>query len=130
MGNLDNDFDERLKRYTEEIKKMEIEYIDGRVRHINNKSVNKFKSSSRYPKVENQSDNNFNRTYYIEHENYSTFKYIFKILLKIIFTFIILISTSFVSNEINNRGIDGFILDILMICIVYFTINFIWKFLR
>lgn len=107
MGNLDNDFDERLKRYTEEIKKMEIEYIDGRVRHINNKSVNKFKSSSRYPKVENQSDNNFNRTYYIEHENYSTFKYIFKILLKIIFTFIILISTSFVSNEINNRGIDG-----------------------
>lgn len=130
MGNLDNDFDERLKRYTEEIKKMEIEYIDGRVRHINNKSVNKFKSSSRYPKVENQSDNNFNRTYYIEYENYSTFKYIFKILLKIIFTFIILISTSFVSNEINNRGIDGFILDILMICIVYFTINFIWKFLR
>lgn len=130
MGNLDNDFDERLKRYTEEIKKMEIEYIDGRVRHINNKSVNKFKSSSRYSKVENQSDNNFNRTYYIEYENYSTFKYIFKILLKIIFTFIILISTSFVSNEINNRGIDGFILDILMICIVYFTINFIWKFLR
>ena len=130
MGNLDNDFDERFKRYTEEIKKMEIEYIDGRVRHINNKSVNKFKSSSRYSKVENQSDNNFNRTYYIEHENYSTFKYIFKILLKIIFTFIILISTSFVSNEINNRGIDGFILDILMICIVYFTINFIWKFLR
>ncbi len=129
MGNLDNDFDERLKRYSEEIRKMEIVYLDGRVRYINNKSINKLKSSSKSSKVENQNYNKLQRDYYIEHENYSIFKYIFNILLKIILTFIILISTSFVANEINNTGIYGFILDILMICIVYFIINFVWKFL-
>ncbi|WP_296647984.1 hypothetical protein, partial [Romboutsia sp. 13368] len=108
MGNLDNDFDERLKRYSEEIRKMEIVYLDGRVRYINNKSINKLKSTRRSSKVENQNNNKQQRDYYIEHENCSLFKYIFNMLLKIIFTFIILISTSFVSNEINNTGIGGF----------------------
>lgn len=130
MENLDNDFDERLKRYSEEIRKMEIVYIDGRVRYINNKSINKFKSSTRFSKIENQNDNNLQNNYYIDRENYLLFKYIFNILLKIIFTFIILISTSFLSNEINNTGIYGFILNILIICILYFIINFIWKFLK
>lgn len=130
MENLDNDFDERLKRYSEEIRKMEIVYIDGRVRYINNKSINKLKSSTRFSKIENQNDNNLQNNYYIDRENYLLFKYIFNILLKIIFTFIILISTSFLSNEINNTGIYGFILNILIICILYFIINFIWKFLK
>ena len=67
MGNLDNDIDERLKRYSEEIRKMEIAYLDGRVRYINNKSINKLKGSSKSSKVENQNYNKLQRDYYIEH---------------------------------------------------------------
>ena len=39
MENINNNFDERLKKYSEKIKSMEIVYRDGRVKCINNKNI-------------------------------------------------------------------------------------------
>ena len=39
MENINNNFDERLKKYSEKIKSMEIVYCDGRVKCINNKNI-------------------------------------------------------------------------------------------
>ena len=57
MENINNNFDERLKQYSEEIKSMEIVYRDGRVKCINNKNIidlkrNNIKDKSSYIRSE------------------------------------------------------------------------------
>ena len=39
MEKVNNNFDERLKQYSEEIKSMEIVYQNGRVKYINKKNM-------------------------------------------------------------------------------------------
>lgn len=46
MENLNNNFDERLKQYSDEIKSMEIVYRDGRVKCINKKNIITLKSNN------------------------------------------------------------------------------------
>ena len=99
MENINNNFDERLKKYSEKIKSMEIVYRDGRVKCINN-------------------------------EKYSILKNIDSIILKLIFTCIILISMPFFANKIANLGFNEFISGIGTIFISYFIINIIWVFLK
>ena len=57
MENINNNFDERLKKYSEKIKSMEIVYRDGRVKCINNKNIidlkrNNIKDKSSYIRSE------------------------------------------------------------------------------
>ena len=59
----------------------------------------------------------------------STFDTI-NIIIKLIFTCIILISTPFIANSINSMGVNGFISGIGTILIVYFIISVIWLFLE
>ena len=56
MENLDKDFDERLKKYSDEIKKMKIVYVDGRVRYVNRESMEKFKGINNRDKIENHNN--------------------------------------------------------------------------
>ena len=44
MEKLENNFEQRLKKYSEEIKSMEIVYQDGRVKCINKKDKVNFKA--------------------------------------------------------------------------------------
>lgn len=130
MENLDKDFDERLKRYSNEIKKMKIVYVDGRVRYVNRESIDQFKSINNRDKSENQNDNMQQNNYELECKSCSSFKYIINIIIKLIFTCIILISTPFIAASINSMGINGFISGVGTILTVYFLINFIWIFLE
>lgn len=59
MEKVNNNFDERLKQYSEEIKSMEIVYQNGRVKYINKKNMINLKNrniqdESRCIKSENQ----------------------------------------------------------------------------
>lgn len=46
MENLNNNFDERLKRYSDEIRSMEIVYYNGRVKCINQKNTITLKTNN------------------------------------------------------------------------------------
>lgn len=129
MENLDKDFDERLKKYSDEIKKMKIVYVDGRVRYVNRESIEIFKGINNRDKIENQNNMRQNN-YDLEYKACSSFKYIINIIIKLIFTCIILISTPFIANSINSMGVNGFISGIGTILIVYFIISVIWLFLE
>ena len=129
MENLDKDFDERLKKYSDEIKKMKIVYVDGRVRYVNRESIEIFKGINNRDKIENQNNMRQNN-YDLEYKACSSFKYIINIIIKLIFTCIILISTPFIANSISSMGVNGFISGIGTILIVYFIISFIWLFLE
>ena len=130
MENINNNFDERLKKYSEKIKSMEIVYRDGRVKCINNKNIidlkrNNIKDKSSYIRSEK-----LKKKKIINNEKYSILKNIDSIILKLIFTCIILISMPFFANKIANLGFNEFISGIGTIFISYFIINIIWVFLK
>ena len=92
MEKVNNNFDERLKQYSEEIKSMEIVYQNGRVKYINKKNMINLKNrniqdESRCIKSENQE-----KDFYTNDEEYSSFKNMYSLILKFIFTCIIFIS--------------------------------------
>ena len=89
MEKVNNNFDERLKQYSEEIKSMEIVYQNGRVKYINKKNMINLKNrniqdESRCIKSENQE-----KDFYTNDEEYSSFKNMYSLILKFIFTCII-----------------------------------------
>ena len=99
MEKVNNNFDERLKQYSEEIKSMEIVYQNGRVKYINKKNMINLKNrniqdESRCIKSENQE-----KDFYTNDEEYSSFKNMYSLILKFIFTCIIFISMPFVANK-------------------------------
>ena len=74
MEKVNNNFDERLKQYSEEIKSMEIVYQNGRVKYINKKNMINLKNrniqdESRCIKSENQE-----KIFIQNDEKYSSFK--------------------------------------------------------
>ena len=118
MEKVNNNFDERLKQYSEEIKSMEIVYQNGRVKYINKKNMINLKNrniqdESRCIKSENQE-----KDFYTNDEEYSSFKCI------------IFISMPFVANKIANVGVNEFVSGIGTIFISYFIVNIIWVFLE
>ena len=124
MEKVNNNFDERLKQYSEEIKSMEIVYKNGRVKYINKKNMN-IQDESRCIKSENQE-----KDFYTNDEEYSSFKNMYSLILKFIFTCIIFISMPFVANKIANVGVSEFVSGIGTIFISYFIVNIIWVFLE
>ena len=109
MEKVNNNFDERLKQYSEEIKSMEIVYQNGRVKYINKKNMINLKNrniqdESRCIKSENQE-----KDFYTNDEEYSSFKNMYSLILKFIFTCIIFISMPFVANKIANVGVNEFV---------------------
>lgn len=122
MGKIDNDFDERLKKYSEEIKKMEVVYHDGRVKCINKKDRINIKNLSTIEKSYCADDDN-------RCNNYSIVKDTFIMLGKLMMTSIIMIGIPFSVDKIISMGVNGFISGVATICIAYFLINFIWVFL-
>ena len=109
MEKVNNNFDERLKQYSEEIKSMEIVYQNGRVKYINKKNMINLKNrniqdESRCIKSENQE-----KDFYTNDEEYSILKNMYSLILKFIFTCIIFISMPFVANKIANIGVNEFI---------------------
>ena len=130
MEKVNNNFDERLKQYSEEIKSMEIVYQNGRVKYINKKNMINLKNrniqdESRCIKSENQE-----KDFYTNDEEYSSFKNMYSLILKFIFTCIIFISMPFVANKIANVGVSEFVSCIGTIFISYFIVNIIWVFLE
>lgn len=129
MEKVNNNFDERLKQYSEEIKSMEIVYHEGRVKCINKKNMINLKNrniqdESICIKCEGQE-----KDFHTKDEEYSIFKNMYSLILKLIFTCIVLISMPFVANKIANIGVNEFISGIGTICISYLIINIIWVFL-
>ena len=112
MEKVNNNFDERLKQYSEEIKSMEIVYQN-------------IQDESRCIKSENQE-----KDFYTNDEEYSSFKNMYSLILKFIFTCIIFISMPFVANKIANVGVNEFVSGIGTIFISYFIVNIIWVFLE
>lgn len=127
MVKVENNFEERLKKYSEKIKNMEIVYRDGRVRWINkNDKINSKNRETKDETIKNQEDES-----YTNDEEYSFFKNIYCLIIKKIFlTFIVLISIPFIATEIVNIGVNEFISGIGTIFIYYFIINIIWVFSR
>ena len=100
MEKVNNNFDERLKQYSEEIKSMEIVYQNGRVKYINKKNMINLKNrniqdESRCIKSENQE-----KDFYTNDEEYSSFKNMYSLILKFIFTCIIFISMPFAAPHL------------------------------
>ena len=120
MEKVNNNFDERLKQYSEEIKSMEIVYQNGRVKYINKKNMINLKNrniqdESRCIKSENQE-----KDFYTNDEEYSSFKNMYSLILKFIFTCII-------SKKIKKLA---YVSGIGTIFISYFIVNIIWLFLE
>ena len=100
MEKLDNNFEERLKRYSEQIKSMEIVYREGRVKYINKKDRASFKD--RILKNEHIDTKSFTNEYdiIIHKEDYYIFKNIYRLVLKFIFICTILMSILKIYNKI------------------------------
>ena len=125
MGKLDNNFEQRLKRYSEEIKSMQIVYREGRVKCINKKDRANFKDS--ILKNEHTDIKSFTNEddIIIDKEDYYIFKSIYRLILKFIFIFTILMSIPFIANRFTDMGISEFISGTSSILISYFIITII-----
>ena len=130
MEKVDNNFDERLKQYSEEIKSMEIVYHDGRVKCINKKNVRSLNNRNIQDESICIKSEKKEKDFHTKNEEYSIFKNIYSLILKLIFTCIVLISMPFMANKIVNIGVNAFISGIGSIFISYFIINIIWIFLE
>ena len=130
MEKVDNNFDERLKQYSEEIKSMEIVYHDGRVKCINKKKVRNLNIKNIQDESICINIENKDKDYHMKNEEYSIFKNIYSLILRLIFTCIVLIGMPFVANKMTNIGVNEFISGIGTIFISYFIINIIWVFLE
>lgn len=129
MEKIDNNFDRRLKQYSEEIKSMKIVYHEGRVKYINKKNMINLKNRNIQDESICIKSDNKKKDFNTKDEEYSIFKDIYSLILKLIFTCIVLISMPFVANKIANIGVNEFISGIGTIFISYFIINIIWVFL-
>nr|WP_317333955.1 hypothetical protein [uncultured Romboutsia sp.] len=129
MEKIDNNFDRRLKQYSEEIKSMKIVYHEGRVKCINKKNMINLKNRNIQDESICIKSDNKKKDFNTKDEEYSIFKNIYSLILKLIFTCIVLISMPFVANKIANIGVNEFISGIGTIFISYFIINIIWVFL-
>ena len=78
MGKIDNDFEERLKKYSEEINKMEITYQDGRVKYVNKKGTVNLKNRNTKDNYIYIQDDNRQNNCNIHSENFLILKNIFK----------------------------------------------------
>jgi len=130
MEKVDNNFEERLKRYSEEIKSMEIVYHEGRVKCISKKETTNFKSRKTQDKHINKKSYNKKDDLIIDNEEYTIIKNMYSLILKLIFTCIILISLPLMANKFANMGMNEFISGIGSMFICYFIINIIWVFLE
>lgn len=130
MKKIDNNFDEKLKKYSDEIKSMEIIYHNGRVKCINKKSMRNLNDSNIQDEPIDIKRENQKNDFDTNEEDYSILKNIYSLILKIIFTCIVFISMPVVAKKIANIGINAFISGIGTIFISYFIINIIWVFLE
>ncbi len=130
MEKVNNNFDERLKQYSEEIKSMEIVYHDGRVKCINKKNMRSLNNRNIQDESICIKSEKQEKDSHTKNEEYSILKNIYSLILKLIFTCIVLISMPFVANKIANIGVNEFISGIGSIFISYFIINIIWVFLE
>jgi len=131
MGKIDNSFEERLKKYSDHIKSMEIVYHEGRVKCINNKEVIKFKSRSIQSEPINIKSYNTNDEIIEEdEEEYFNIRNTYSFILKIIFTCIALMIMPFIANKFFEIGGNKFISGIGGMFISYFIVKIIWIFLE
>lgn len=129
MSKIDNSFEERLKKYSEHIKSMEIVYHEGRVKCINNKEVIKFKSRCIQGEPINIKSYNTNADIIEEDEEYFNIRNTYSFILKIIFTCIALMIMPFMANKFFEMGGTKFISGIGGMFISYFIVNILWTFL-
>lgn len=121
MEKLENNFEQRLKKYSEEIKSMEIVYQDGRVKCINKKDKVNFKARKKQVK-DNDIKSCMNKYIITSDEESYNIKTKYKLILKIIFICTLLISVHFMANICASIGLNEFISGILSLFIYYFII--------
>ena len=130
MEKLDNNFEERLRKYSEHIKSMKIVYHEGRVKCINNKESVNFKSRTIQDEHTNIKSCDNEDDIIISNEEYYIIKNKYLLILKFIFVCIIFISMLFMYSRFADMGLNEFISGIGSILISYFIINIICIFFK
>ena len=130
MKKIDNNFDEKLKKYSDEIKSMEIIYHNGRVKCINKKSIRNLNDSNIQDESIDIKRENQKKDFDTNEKGHSILKNVYSLILKLILTCIVFISMPVLAKKIANIGVNAFISGIGTIFISYFIINIIWVFLE
>ena len=130
MKKIDNNFDEKLKKYSDEIKSMEIIYHNGRVKCINKESMRNLNDSNIQDEPIDIKRENQKKDFDTNEKGHSILKNVCSLILKLILTCIVFISIPIVFEKIANIGVNAFISGIGTIFISYFIINIIWVFLE
>ena len=130
MKKIDNNFDEKLKKYSDEIKSMEIIYHNGRVKCINKESMRNLNDSNIQDEPIDIKRENQKKDFDTNEKGHSILKNVYSLILKLILTCIVFISMPVLAKKIANIGINAFISGIGTIFISYFIINIIWVFLE
>lgn len=130
MKKIDNNFDEKLKKYSDEIKSMEIIYHNGRVKCINKESMRNLNDSNIQDEPIDIKRENQKKDFDTNEKGHSILKNVYSLILKLILTCIVFISMPVLAKKIANIGVNAFISGIGTIFISYFIINIIWVFLE
>ena len=130
MKKIDNTFDEKLKKYSDEIKSMEIIYHNGRVKCINKESMRNLNDSNIQDEPIDIKRENQKKDFDTNEKGHSILKNVYSLILKLILTCIVFISMPVLAKKIANIGVNAFISGIGTIFISYFIINIIWVFLE
>lgn len=130
MKKIDNNFDEKLKKYSDEIKSMEIIYHNGRVKCINKESMRNLNDSNIQDEPIDIKRENQKKDFDTNEKDHSILKNVYSLILKLILTCIVFISMPVLAKKIANIGVNAFISGIGTIFISYFIINIIWVFLE
>ena len=109
MKKIDNNFDEKLKKYSDEIKSMEIIYHNGRVKCINKESMRNLNDSNIQDEPIDIKRENQKKDFDTNEKGHSILKNVCSLILKLILTCIVFISIPIVFEKIANIGVNAFI---------------------